>query len=274
MSPRATARLDPDELAGLEEQRDFLLRSLADLEREHDAGDLTDEDFAELRDDYTARAADVLRAIDEQRSAFDDAKAPRNWARTLVVGGAVAAFALVAGLLAANAMGARKPGESASGGISVQASASQRANECSQDLTTDPVGSLDCLEKILEEDPTNAVALTWSAWQYSLVADQVEGADRVRLQALAAVRLEEAVASDPNYSYARAFRTVVAMRNGRYEDAQRFLEEFEANDPSAQAAQLIEQFEVEERIEAGLAGEGAAGGDGAGPAVTTTTQPG
>ncbi|HEY4376332.1 MAG TPA: hypothetical protein VGM93_04205 [Acidimicrobiales bacterium] len=29
---RATARLDPDELASLEEQRDFLLRSLDDLE--------------------------------------------------------------------------------------------------------------------------------------------------------------------------------------------------------------------------------------------------
>ena len=63
------AALDPDELAALEEQRDFLLRSLADLDREHDAGDLEDDDYQTLKDDYTARAADVLRAIEERRAA-------------------------------------------------------------------------------------------------------------------------------------------------------------------------------------------------------------
>ena len=44
------------------DQREFLLRSLEDLEREHDAGDLDDADYAALKDDYTARAAAVLRA--------------------------------------------------------------------------------------------------------------------------------------------------------------------------------------------------------------------
>src|SRR5690606_11549803 len=60
-------QLDPDALAALEEERDFLLRSLDDLEREHDAGDVDDADYAELKDDYTARAAAVLRAIDDRR---------------------------------------------------------------------------------------------------------------------------------------------------------------------------------------------------------------
>ena len=40
--------LDPDRLAELEEQRDHLLASLRDLEREHDAGDLDDHDYGEL----------------------------------------------------------------------------------------------------------------------------------------------------------------------------------------------------------------------------------
>ena len=48
--PERPIRLDPDELATLEEQRDFLLRSLEDLEREYEAGDLTDEDHRTLRD--------------------------------------------------------------------------------------------------------------------------------------------------------------------------------------------------------------------------------
>ena len=41
----SSARLDPDELALLEEERDHLLASIDDLEREHDAGDLDDEDY-------------------------------------------------------------------------------------------------------------------------------------------------------------------------------------------------------------------------------------
>ncbi|HYZ97739.1 MAG TPA: hypothetical protein VE575_03240, partial [Acidimicrobiales bacterium] len=60
----ATRGLDPDALAALEEQRDFLLRSLEDLEREHDAGDVDDHDYAALKDDYTARAARTIRAIE------------------------------------------------------------------------------------------------------------------------------------------------------------------------------------------------------------------
>ena len=107
------------------------------------------------------------------------------------------------------------------------------------------------------------MALTWSAWQLSLVADQLEEPDRTIAQAQAAVRLETAVESDPDYSYARAFRAVVAYRNGRYADAQRFLDEFRENDPSAQAAQVIEQMDLEANIEAALAESG-----GEAPATT------
>ena len=46
-------RLDLDELARLEEERKFLLRSLDDLEREHDAGDMDEADYQTLKDDYT-----------------------------------------------------------------------------------------------------------------------------------------------------------------------------------------------------------------------------
>lgn len=262
-----TTRLDPDRLAALEEQRDFLLRSLEDLEREHDAGDMTDDDYAELKDDYTARAADVLRALAAQEAAFAEAKHPRSTARTAVWAVGVAVFALVAGVVAAQAMGARKPGESASGGISVVASPTQRANECSQKLGSAPEEAAACFEEILDEDPDNAVALTWSAWQLSLYSPSLPEPQRTVFQTEAANRLEAAVASNPRYSYARAFRAVVAYRNGRYEDAARFLEEFEENDPSTQAAQVIEQMDLKAKIADGLAGGGPAGEAGS----TTTT---
>jgi len=249
-------RLDPDELAVLEEQRDFLLRSLADLDLEHDAGDLDHDDYAMLRDDYTARAAEVLRAIEDQRTAFAQAKRPRRVRRTVALSAAVVLFALAAGFGASQAMGARKAGESASGGVSVRQSTSQRATECSAKIATEPDEAFSCLQAILEEDPKNTVALTWSAWQLSLSAPSFEDEDRFRAQAIAAIRLEQAVESDPDYSYARAFRTIVAYRNGRYAEAEQYLAEFRERDPSAQATQVIEQMDLEAKITEGLASEG------------------
>ncbi|MEY2426529.1 MAG: hypothetical protein QOI61_2101, partial [Actinomycetota bacterium] len=54
------------EASELVAERDFLLRSIADLDAEQEAGDLATDDFAALRDDYVARAAAVLRALEER----------------------------------------------------------------------------------------------------------------------------------------------------------------------------------------------------------------
>src|ERR671910_13970 len=70
--------LGPDTLAALEEQRDFLLRSLADLEREHRAGDVDDHDYATLKDDYTARAARTIRAIEAHQARVAAARRGRG----------------------------------------------------------------------------------------------------------------------------------------------------------------------------------------------------
>jgi tetratricopeptide (TPR) repeat protein len=250
------AALDPDELAALEEQRDFLLRSLADLDREHDAGDLEDEDYQTLRDDYTARAADVLRALDEQRSAFEAARAPRSLGRTLGWAVAVAVFAIVSGVAVAGALGARKAGETSSGGVTVAKTATQRANECIPKINQAPDEANECFEEILKDDPQNVVALTWSAWLLSLVSENLEGVDQRTYQALAAVRLDDAVESDPDYSYARAFRAIVAYRNGRLQDAQRYLQEFKDNDPAADAAAIMQQMDLEANLAAALAEQG------------------
>lgn len=260
----ARRKLDPDQLAALEEQRDFLLRSLADLDREHDAGDLEDDDYQTLKDDYTARAADVLRAIDEQRAAFDEARPPRSLGRTFAWVAGVAVFAIVSGVVVAGAMGARKAGESVSGGITVAQTSTQKANECIPKMQSDPQAASDCFEKILTDDPENVVALTWSAWQLSLSADNFDPVDARTAKALAAVRLEEAVKSDPSYSYARAFRAIVAYRNGRYQEAQQYLQEFEDNDPAADAEAIIRQMNLEANLTKALADPSS---------VTTTTLP-
>lgn len=98
-----------EHLARLEEEREFLLRSIDDLEREHGTGDLGDDEFRALRDDYTARAAAVLRAIDDGRSSLPSRR-PVRWRVVAAVVGGVAIVAVLAGALLANASGSRLDG--------------------------------------------------------------------------------------------------------------------------------------------------------------------
>ena len=74
--------MNPDRLAALEEERRYLLRSLRDLDVEYEAGDVDDTDYETLRDDYTKRAADVLRSIESGRTALA-ARPPRKWTTTI-----------------------------------------------------------------------------------------------------------------------------------------------------------------------------------------------
>lgn len=252
-SPRRTSRLDPDELAALEEQRDFLLASIEDLDREYAAGDLDDDDHRALRDDYTARAAATLRAIDQQQAAFADARRPRSRGRTLAVLAGVLAFAAIAGLLVARSLGARGEGETASGGISAAKSPSQRAQACQQLMNPQtPTPAVECFTGVLKDDPRNVVANTWLAWQLELSSDLMPKAQAAELRRSVETLLERAVKDDPRYSYALAFRAVVAFRHGDPAKAKEYLADFEANDPSADAQAVIAQFKLKDQINAAL----------------------
>ena len=74
---------------------DFLLRSLEDLEREFAAGDMDEADYRTLRDDYTVRASEVLRAIDEQRRLVERQRPARSPWRTVASVVAVLALAVL-----------------------------------------------------------------------------------------------------------------------------------------------------------------------------------
>ncbi|MDP9463513.1 MAG: hypothetical protein M3P52_02720, partial [Actinomycetota bacterium] len=109
--------MNPDPLAELEEQRRFLLRSITDLDREHQYGDVDDHDYATLRDGYTARAASVLRAIEAGQTAIPQRRSPRKPAvlAAWIVGTVVVAS--LAGWLVARTSGQRLPGQSITGGL-------------------------------------------------------------------------------------------------------------------------------------------------------------
>src|SRR5437868_3938833 len=114
----ARTAVDLDALADLEDQRRFLLQSLKDLDREREAGDIDDADYRTLKDDYTARAAAVLHAIEQSKSGLVAQRKARpsrsrKWmalAAVLVVG-----LAVGGGVLVAATSGERVPGQTVSG---------------------------------------------------------------------------------------------------------------------------------------------------------------
>lgn len=102
------------ERRNLEEQRDFLLASLRDLERERAAGDVDDADYEALRSSYTARAADIIRRLEPDEVVSDSAAAAagkRGVSRRLVGVLAVVAFAVGLGVFVARQSGQRLPGK-------------------------------------------------------------------------------------------------------------------------------------------------------------------
>ncbi len=161
--------LTPDELAALEEQRDFLLTSLRDLEAEHDVGDVDENDYEELQDDYTARAAAVIRAIDSHHRLVA-ARGPRtSWSRRLLVLGAVAVVALLAGMLVARSAGQRNAGDTITGGVR-QSTRDDLLAARQTFGSGDYGGAIKIYDSVLADDPANLEALTYRGWMFRLEA--------------------------------------------------------------------------------------------------------
>lgn len=240
---------DPDAYAALEEQRDFLLGSLDDLEREHEAGDIDDVDYRGLKDDYTARAAAVLRALDEGQARFSAARPDRSWSRLIAVFVVVALLATGAGLLLARASGTRDRGDQISGDIRI--TNRDRLLQALDRLTAgDPVAALELYDEVLETEPDNAEALTYRGWTLALSQLPEDGLEW----------LDRAIEVDPDYPDARALRAVTLARFlGRPDEA---LAELDALDTEILAPDLVA---LVEGLRASLEPE--AGG----PAESTTT---
>jgi uncharacterized protein (TIGR02996 family) len=267
-----STRFDPDALASLESERDFLLRSIADLETEREAGNLDDERYRALKDDYTARAAAVLRSIEEGRHAPASAPVPKK--RKLLTGGAVLAFVVVAGLLLNAASGKRHDGQTMTGNAQSgstpssgpEADKARRAALERQinDHPDDPAAHLVFARYLLETgeltaavkeyvataklDPKNAEANAYAGW-VTFLAAQSENADpktAADLTDRALLRLDAAVAAGPDYPDAHFFRGMVQLRGknnpkAAIPDFERYLALVPDGQLNAQVKQLLDQ---------------------------------
>lgn len=253
MSP-TYKELSADDLAVLEEERDFLLDSLRDLEAEHEAGDVDEHDYESLRDDYTARAARVIRTIERHQARVVDPEPRSAWWRRVGVGAAVVVFALLAGVLVAQATGRRGAGDTATGDIRESSrqqidAAVALAGPGSEDYS----GAIAELDAVLERSPDNVEAMTWKGWFQHLSGDSATGLST----------LVEATEIDDTFPSTHAFLAILLQQLGRSDYAARELEKLDALDPPAQILSMVER----------LRGDIAAANAGSADTTTTTAVP-
>lgn len=266
MSP--STRFDPDAMASLESERDFLLRSNADLETEREAGNLDEERYRALKDDYTARAATVLRSLEEGRDTVP-APAPVPRKRKLFTGGAILVFVVVAALALAAASGQRREGQTATGnaqsggaqsGDAQRAALERQVNEHPDDATAHLVYARYLLEvqdwteavkqylAAAKLDPKNPEANAYAGWMLFHVAQSPNADPNTAGELIdgAVTRLDAAVAAAADYPDAYFFRGMVLFRGknnpkAAIPDFERFLALVPNGPLNEQVKQVLDQ---------------------------------
>lgn len=205
-----TVAIDPDELARLEEERRFLLRSISDLERERDAGDVDADDFDVLLEGYTARAAAVLRTIEEGRSSLPPKGRTKPAAVAAWVIGTLV-VAVLAGWAVAHFSGQRTTGQTMTGGQPVDEMSAALTEARTLLAQGDLGGAFDRFQRVTELDPSNAEARTYTAW-ILVLNTRVADDEAVRQTSLdtAISAFAGVVEDEPGYADAHCLYAVTA----------------------------------------------------------------
>jgi tetratricopeptide (TPR) repeat protein len=159
------------------DEREFLLRSIDDAAREHDAGDLSDSDYGVLVVRDRSRLAEVeaeLAALGPEAPADagpepSDAPPRRRYGTWSRVGIVVACLFIVTGavILVDHAVSPAAPGQAPSGTVTLS-----KAQQIEDQLAAaavlaedgDGQQALELYNKVLTEDPDDAVALAAGGW--------------------------------------------------------------------------------------------------------------
>ena len=224
----------PDGDDELESERDFLLRSLDDLDDERAAGNIDADTYRVLHDDYTARASAVIQSIADgvERRSPEGPRAPT--AMRVVTFGGIFVFAVIAAFLLAHAVGQRRPGQqitgdAQSGGTSTTVSpasvvAAAKAAAAAQPksygarisyaraLLSSQVYSAAVQEYIVAAklDPTQAEPLAYTGWLTALFAqNETNSVTKKALLDAASTSLDRAIAVDPTYPDSYVFKGLV-----------------------------------------------------------------
>lgn len=214
----------------LEEERDFLLGSLRDLELERAAGEISEGDYSALNEEYTARTAAVLRAIRQDLQASPEVgggpaglaapagsarsgaaagsgrsgggRAPWTRRRTMVTAASVFLLVVLASVTLANVAGSRRSDQSATGSVAVSSSGRvEQALRLERDgRATD---ALKLYDAVIGDEPTNVAALSYRGWLLK----------RAGLADEALASIDRAIVVDPSYPDAHFFRGMVLYQD-------------------------------------------------------------
>ncbi len=162
----------------LDDEREFLLRSIDDAAREHDAGDLSDSDY----DVLLARDRSRLAAVEAELAVLGpeepaDAAGPespdvpprRRYGRWSRVGIVVACGFIVAGavILVDHAVSPALPGQAPSGTVTLSKAQQIEDQLAAAAVLTEELEGQQALElynKVLTEDPDDPDALAAGGW--------------------------------------------------------------------------------------------------------------
>jgi len=249
----------------LENERDFCLRSLRDLDAEFAAGDIDEQDYRDLRDSYTVRAAAVLKALAGTSESSNGASgngtavpasasgngsthhapssrvpdsgpaARAGWRRRAGVAVGVVVIAAGACWTVIESSATRLPGQEITGQalgseqVASQLLAAQRAI-----AKGDDVSALKDYQKVLSSQPGQPEALTGEGWL--LAQTQQPSLLNQGLGMLA--RAEQAA---PDYAPAHLYRGIALLSEDDYTGAITELQWYLGHSPDPQLAPKVRQ---------------------------------
>lgn len=239
--------MDESARRNLEEERNFLLASLRDLEREREAGDVDTDDYVELKSSYTARAAEIIRTLegaDEPKFQNDDNRPAGGWRRRLIGALVILVVAVGLGVFVARQSGQRLPGQTASGGGAD--GTAQKLAQARQLNFNDPIAAINLYSDVLKVDPDNVEALTYRSWLLALTARDAEQAVRDTAVQTAIIGLGRATLIDDTYPDAHCFLGIVSFRFANdIPTAKEELHKCQAANPPAQVKAFVDSVVAE-----------------------------
>lgn len=210
----------------MDDEREFWLESLDDLDEELAAGDLEQEDHRVLSRSYTRQVAQTLRGDREQPQKSDS----KGRGKLIAVAAGLVVVGVLAGVFLARAVGSRHSGDTITGNDAVTSVPGLLRNAEESAAAGNLGEAIAIYDRVLERSPSNPTALAYKGWFLALQGQEAEAADV----------LADAVVAAPGYPDARAFRAILLYRTGDCFGASAELAAFDATNPPEFISQLVE----------------------------------
>ena len=210
-----------------EKEKDFLLKSLDDLDSELAKGDLTEKDYAQLSRNYKRR---LIKLTKQETRSIKESKL-QNVKKTWFTVTFLVVLALISGIAIANSSGERTGSETITG--SIRKSTVTKLQEAQQLLSDSDKWdeAISLYDEVLQDQPSNAEALTYRAWlRYRTGEDsdpQIRDWREVRIL-------------NPEFADAIVFLTIALSDESRFSEALIELQELQELEITSQLRSVLD----------------------------------